>query len=188
MIKVRVEQRPAFRVIGRKTWIAGTGDEAAFGRFWEQCEANGLLRTLDGIRGGRKPGPLTNGLYLGVSRVEKDPTDRSFYFHVGIESEADTAEHDLEEVVVPASRWAVFANHGPMPQALVAAEMYAFTEWLPGSGYVHASAPEMEVYPPAPDSPEGTLVEFWLPIAAKSDRSGERKPPHPATIPKSAAP
>jgi AraC family transcriptional regulator len=168
VIKVRIEEKPAFQIIGRKTWIGGTDDEATFGRFWERCKQDGLLFVLDAIRGGRKPGPLTNGIYLGVSRVEKDPSNRSFFFYVGIESGTKPAEHRLEEVHVPASKWAVFENQGPMPQALVAAEMYAFTEWLPSSSYVHAKVPEMEVYPPG-DAPQGsTPVEFWLPIAEKA--------------------
>jgi AraC family transcriptional regulator len=167
VINVRVEVKPAFQIIGRKTWISGTDDEAAFGRFWEQCKQNGLLNTLDTIRGGRTPGPLTNGIHLGLSCVEKDPSNRSFFFHIGIESGPDPAEHGLEEVRVPASKWAVFENQGPMPQALVAAEMYAFTEWLPNSGYIHASVPEMEVYPPCDAPQESTLVEFWLPIGEK---------------------
>ncbi|HWI64167.1 MAG TPA: GyrI-like domain-containing protein [Symbiobacteriaceae bacterium] len=157
MISVRIEERPAFRVVGRKTWIGGVADEAAFGRFWDQCREDGLLGKLHELRGGTT---VTGGHYVGVSRVEADPANRSFYFYVAVESDADAAAFGLEEVLLPASKWAVFQNRGPMPQALVAAEMYAFTQWLPASGLVHDAAPEMEVYPPG----EGGLVEFWLPV------------------------
>jgi len=34
-----------------------------------------------------------------------------------------------------------------VPESIVQAEMFAFMEWLPQSGYEHALAPEMEVYP-----------------------------------------
>ena len=55
-----------------------------------------------------------------------------------------------------------------MPEAIVEAEIYAFTQWLPTSGFVHANAPEMEVYPPGSrgDS-DDNYCEFWLPIAEK---------------------
>jgi AraC family transcriptional regulator len=43
--------------------------------------------------------------------------------------------------------------------------MQAFMHWLPTSGFRHASAPELEVYPPD-DAAGGVLVEFWLPIVA----------------------
>ncbi len=54
-----------------------------------------------------------------------------------------------------------------MPEALIDAEMYAFTQWLPASAYRHANAPELEVYP----ARDGNPVEFWLPIALRSSIS-----------------
>ncbi|HOT92687.1 MAG TPA: hypothetical protein PLJ78_16680 [Anaerolineae bacterium] len=40
-------------------------------------------------------------------------------------------------------------------------------EWLPASNYVHALAPEMEVYYPG-ESGSDYYCEFWLPIAPKA--------------------
>ena len=71
-------------------------------------------------------------------------------------------EDALESYTVPATTWAIFECHGKLPEAIVASEMYAFGEWLPSSGYVHALAPEMEVYPP-----RDGYCEFWLPIRKK---------------------
>jgi AraC family transcriptional regulator len=48
--------------------------------------------------------------------------------------------------------------------SLVTAEIYAFSQWLPASGCVHALAPEMEVYPPGQGEP---YCEFWLPVVSK---------------------
>ena len=33
MVKVRIEQKPEFIIVGRKTWISGSGNEL-FGEFW----------------------------------------------------------------------------------------------------------------------------------------------------------
>ena len=86
MSKPRIVERPAFQVVGKKTWISGQ-DNALFGRFWDRCRAEG---------------------------------------------------------------------------------MYAFMEWLPNSDYVHANAPEMEVYAPGSDGgSENNYCEFWLPIVDK---------------------
>jgi AraC family transcriptional regulator len=161
MIDVRLVERPAFEVVGRKTWIGGQ-DNAEFGRFWAQCRADGLLAALAELRGSQ-PGPQTDGMFLGVSQVERDPSDRAFYFMIAVEAPADSSDADLERHTVPAARWAVFRTQGAIPDALVEAEMYAFGEWLPASGYAHAPAPEMEVYPPEGEGEAG-LVEFWLPI------------------------
>lgn len=167
MIEMRIESKPAFAIVGRKTWISGQ-DNAAFGCFWQQCHQEGLFDSIVAL-GGARPGPVTQGMALGVSCVEADPTVRRFYFYVGLELAGHISPHalttkGLERYEVPASTWAIFRSQGPMPDALVALEIYAFTQWLPKSGHVHANAPELEVYPPG-RAPEGeTLAEFWLPV------------------------
>ena len=158
MISVRLVDAPSFAVVGRKTWIAGQ-DNAAFGAFWQACRQDGLIDRLRALRGG-EPGPITDSLVLGVSCVERDPSDRAFDFYVAAESGEHDCNDALERYVVPAATWAVFENRGPLPEALIAAEMYAFMEWLPASGYRHALAPELEVYPARGDD----LAEFWLPV------------------------
>jgi len=166
-VEPRIVERPAFQVVGKKTWISGQ-DNSLFGRFWEQCRAESLLETFEQI-GGFRPGPQTGGVTLGVSCVERDPAKREFYYLIGIESPDSVP--GLEIYTVPASRWAVFECHGPVPGSIVQAEMYAFMEWLPNSDYVHANAPEMEVYPPESDgSSEDKTCEFWLPIKSKEAR------------------
>ena len=107
-----------------------------------------------------RAGPQTNGAVLGISRVENDPSKREFYYMIAVEAPSSEAEPDLETYRVPASQWAVFECRGKVPDSIVSAEMYAFVEWLPASGFEHANAPEMEVYPSGSD----TYCEFWLPI------------------------
>jgi AraC family transcriptional regulator len=175
MVQYRLVDRPAFEVAGRTTYISGP-DNAQFGRFWEICQAEGLFARFEQLTGMR-PGPQTGGITLGVSRVEKDPVRRDFAYMIAVEVSPGTTVADgsgvpnakalesLEVFLIPACRWAVFECRGRIPEALVAAEIYAFREWLPASGYTHALAPEMEVYPPAPRQENGaTFCEFWLPV------------------------
>lgn len=161
MIDVRLVECAAFAVLGRKTWISGQ-DTQQFGRFWEKCRADGLLQHLEQL-GGLQPGPHTRGVTLGVSCVAADPANRAFDYLIGIEETPQTPPNALERCAVPAGLWAVFACRGKMPEALVTSEIYAFSQWLPASGYQHAAAPEMEVYPPQTPGSE-PYCEFWLPI------------------------
>ncbi len=163
MISYRIIDRPAFVVAGRSTWISGPDNEQ-FGRFWDQCKTGGLFDRFAQLTG-FAPGPQTGGATLGISRVEADPANRAFSFMVAVEVQEQADTGDLERYTVPASRWAVFEAHGPVPEALVAAEMFAFGEWLPASGYVHAFAPEIEVYPPTAGG--GPHCEFWLPVTVQ---------------------
>ncbi|MCU0522312.1 MAG: GyrI-like domain-containing protein, partial [Anaerolineae bacterium] len=159
----------------RSTWISGP-DNAQFGRFWQQCKDDGTFDRFQALTG-MAPGPHTQAHVLGVSRVEANPALREFTFMVAVEAPPDSDPrdsdprdsdpHDLVRISIPACRWAIFEAHGPVPEALVAAEMYAFIEWLPASGLVHAHAPEMEVYPPSPDGQP--YCEFWLPVERGSE-------------------
>jgi AraC family transcriptional regulator len=164
MIAVRIVDRPAFLIAGKSVYISGP-DNAQFGRFWQECQADGLMGQFERMTGFR-PGAQTGGATLGVSRVEQDPNKRDFHYMIAVEAADGAAdESGLESYTVPACRWAVFECHGPVPEAIVAAEIYAFSQWLPASGYTHAFAPEMEVYPPASEA-QGSepYTEFWLPI------------------------
>ena len=83
MVNFRLIERPAFEVIGQKTWI-GDQDNEPFGRFWQESQLNGLLAALGQLRANYN-GPQTNGLTLGISRVEQDTFKREFYYMIAIE-------------------------------------------------------------------------------------------------------
>lgn len=163
MTVVRLIERPAFIVAGKQTYISGPDNEQ-FGRFWQQCRDDGFLRVFDEIKQANDcwAGAQTHSDMLGVSRVEQDPSKREFFYMIAIEVPAGATVGGLEVYQVPASTWGVFECRGAIPEALVESEMYAFGQWLPQSGYVHAHAPEMEVYPAYKDD---TYCEFWLPVA-----------------------
>ena len=176
MINVKIVDKPAFEVMGKKTWISGQDNEL-FGRFWVQCEQERLFERFERL-GGNRPGQQTGSSMLGISRVEADPTNRAFYYMIAIEAPGggapgtgapETGAEDLERYCVPASRWAVFECVGKVPEAIVKSEMVAFMEWLPASEYEHARAPEMEVYFPGNDgASDESYCEFWLPIVERS--------------------
>lgn len=166
MIRVRIERKPEFKIVGRKIWISGTDDNEIFGQFWQKSHENGLVNLLHKIRESKHETIIDSGVF-GVSCVEKDPNNRSFYFYIGTECDECPKDVDLEEYFVPVCEWAVFENTGAIPDTLIESEMYAFLEWLPKSKYIHANAPEMEVYPSCNSSKEGMLSEFWLPIVEK---------------------
>jgi len=173
MTKFRIIEKPGFDVAGKKIWISGQ-DNALFGQFWIQCQQEKLFDIFEQFRG-MQVGSQTKSSVLGISCVEKDPASRAFYYMIAIEK-PEKHSTDLEIYHVPASQWAVFECVGKVPEAIVNSEIYAFTEWLPTSGYEHAKAPEMEVYFPGNDGErEDSYCEFWLPITSKSKVIIERQ-------------
>lgn len=103
---------------------------------------------------------ILDSTVFGVSCVEKDPNNRSFYFYIAAESDICPEGMELEKYEIQACEWAVFRNRGDIPGTLIEAEMYAFMEWLPNSKYEHTNALEMELYPPYNDLKDGISVEF----------------------------
>lgn len=158
MVKVRIEEKPSFSVVGKKTWISGQNNEE-FGAFWKESHESGLIKELYDLTQ-NQPGKITNSNVFGISCVEKDPNNRAFHFFIAAETDKEISDSGLESYIVPASIWAIFESYGDLPMSLIEAEMYAFMEWLPSSSYRHALAPELEVYP----SNDQKAVEFWLPI------------------------
>jgi AraC family transcriptional regulator len=152
VVKVRLENKPAFEVTGIKTWISKVED---FYNFWSKCHEDDTVSTLKSLGNHN----ITGSLIFGVSRVENDPNNREFFFYIATEY-AKNDNKNFETFTIPASQWAIFECKGDVSNALFEAEMYAFKEWLPSSGYIHAKAPELEVYPIR----DSQAVEFWLPI------------------------
>jgi AraC family transcriptional regulator len=169
MKEPRIIHRPAFLIAGLKTMITGP-DNSQFARFWDRCRSEGLLDRLQALTGSA-PGPQTGGITLGVSRVEKDPARRDFEYMIAVEVPPAAPTGNLELYWVPANKWAVSSCWGQIPDSLVEAEIYAFSQWLPSSDYQHGFAPEMEVYPPAPEGSMGErYCEFWLPLEVLPNR------------------
>jgi AraC family transcriptional regulator len=164
----RLVDCPSFIITGKGTWISEP-DNSQFARFWEQSREAGWLDKLTKMRGSN-PGLQTGGMILGVSRVENDPSIRSFNYMIAIEQpeEQRAVDREFESYAIPACRWAVFECWGPVPDSIVEAEMYAFMKWLPSSDYAHALAPEMEVY--LPDQAGAPGCEFWLPVLSSRSR------------------
>jgi len=155
MVEVNVEPRPAFSIIGQKTFITS---QDQFATFWSASHENGVIGLLNEIRA-EHGNPITQGTHIGLSCTEKDPTNRDFYFYVAVEyPNIENKYNHLETHNVLSFDWAIFSKNSRAISALIECEMYAFKEWLPSSGYKHAFGPEMEVYH------EGEKIEFWLPV------------------------
>ncbi len=103
MVKIRIEKKPEIKIIGRKIWISGTDDSEAFGAFWEKSHQDGLIDC-----------PV-----FGVSCVEKNPQDRSFYFFIATECNDYPKVCDLDKYIIPACEWAIFENIGELPMCLL---------------------------------------------------------------------
>ena len=167
-MQYRIVEKPAFKAAGPV--IETTGVEGAnlkeIPAFWRTRNADGTVGRLAG-----QMGPL--GL-LGVC-YDYDPRETTLKYMIGIE-EPSRGLADLpagsQVVTIPAGTYAVFESVGAMPAAIQRTWKQIYSEWFPASGYEHAGAPELEVYPRNEgskgdiNSPD-YLCEVWIPVRRK---------------------
>lgn len=150
MLEYKIVKKPQFTVVGKSRMFNSETSYQEIPKFW--CEVMGMENC-----------PLL-GMY-GVC-LDLDENGKEFEYLI--------ADNYIpwEEIpegyvakVVPASTWAVFPCHGPMPQALQDVNTRMWSEWLPNcKNYRLAMNLNIEMYAPPADNPEDTYSEIWLPV------------------------
>ena len=151
----RIETKEAFRIIGISAPLDHEIENnfMAVPKMWQEASVNGTIQKLAGMMDTPPMG------LLGVSACN-DAEQWKYYIAVS-STKADGA---FEEYTVHASTWAIFSETGTN-QSIQELEQRIVTEWLPGSGYEYANAPDIEVYL-NPD-PQNAQYEVWIPVAKK---------------------
>lgn len=153
----QIIEREAFRVVGKSIRV-NIENKQVISNFWNESNQNGFTREL-----GKISGPLG---VLGVC-TEFNSALQEFSYYIASEKMNENSNERLEELKIPASTWAIFESIGPMPGAIQQVWDRIYSEWFPTSGYEHAFAPEMEVYPEGDVNDENYRCEVWIPVVKK---------------------
>jgi AraC family transcriptional regulator len=159
-MKYKVVERDGFQVVGIKREFSLVNGENLLGipKLWDEVNENGTVDLLFKLNNGRIKG------VLGVCVTNKDTQSKQVMdYWVATEYDGDTPD-GLLKLEVPASKWAVFEVHGPMPDAMQKAWKQIFSEWLPSSGYEHAGTPALEVYTAKNSFSPDFYSEIWIPV------------------------
>ena len=158
----RIEQKEAFRVVGKKITLSADGAEAsnlqAIPAFWG--EAAGLIPELCA---------LNDAAPKGILGVCTPPGKKTFDYFIAAASSLPLPQ-GMEEYAIGAHTWAIFQCLGPMPSAMQEMQKRILTEWLPSSGYDYADAPDIELYAPGDQSASDYRSEIWLPVKRQETR------------------
>ncbi|MFK3939233.1 GyrI-like domain-containing protein [Alkalihalobacillus sp. NPDC078783] len=161
-MKYSVVEKNEFQIIGVKREFSSVGEEEnikGIPEFWEEVNQNGTSDMLFQLNDGVVKGVL--GVCGEVSEEQKK--DSVFEYWVAT-SHAGKAPEGMASLRLPASKWAVFEVHGPMPTAMHHAWKQIYSEWFPSTGYVHAGIPEFECYTDEDPSSPDLYSEIWIPI------------------------
>lgn len=156
-MQYRIVERDRFQVVGMKREFSCVDGEnlVEIPKLWNEVNENGTDDLLFKLNNGQIPG------VLGVCVATKSKDTMNYW----IATEYDGAPPDgLEKMEIPASKWAVFEVHGPMPHAMQKAWKQIFSEWFPSSGYKYAGTPELEVYSDEDPSSPDLYSEIWIPV------------------------
>ena len=152
----KILKKEKMHIIGFKKWFSteNDGQLTEIPKMWDSI--------TDEMR--KKITALSNN--DGVVGLCADMYDGGFDYWIGCMSDQECPE-DLEEIVIPASSWAVFEVIGsmrPIPNPMQDIWKRIYSEWLPNSGYEHAMLPEIEYYSSGDMLADDYKSEIWIPV------------------------
>jgi AraC family transcriptional regulator len=158
-MKYRIEEKPAFRVVGVKEQFSAVAEESfvELPKMWARCNADGTTEAVCKLIEGELNGAL--GICASFNG------DKFDYWIAAPTSKA--CPPDMYEMEVPASTWAIFDVTGAMPKAIQDVNRRIYSEWLPTSGYDHAKTPDFELYPEGDLNSFDYKSEIWIPVVKK---------------------
>lgn len=155
-MKYRIEEKEAFQVMGVERLIS-TEDGQNFiqiPRFW-----NEIWETPQGKEMVKNAGELG---FLGIC-ADMNEEQSEFTYMIAVEKN-DASMEELVVREISTQTWAVFEARGPLPQSIQMIWERIFSEWFPSTGYEHANAPELEIYPTGDTNAQDYYCEIWIPI------------------------
>lgn len=155
-MQYRVVERERFQIAGIKRTFSLVNEKnlAEIPKMWDAVNGDGTDELLFS---------LNNGPITGVLGVCIDKSSEAIDYWIATAHDGDEPD-GLSTLTIPASKWAVFEVHGPMPDAMQTVWKHIFSEWFPSSGYKHAGTPELEVYTDEDPSSPDLYSEIWIPV------------------------
>ncbi len=158
-MKHRIEDKPAFRLIGLKARVplVHEGPNNAIIEFQRGLDPSITKRMLE-FADTEPSGPVSVTDNIDEQRTEGSELD---YWHAVASSKQ--APEGFESLEVPAGLWVVFETEGKFPEVLQRMWADAATEWFPANPYRWAPGPEMLSVHVEPGGTHGR-GQLWIPI------------------------
>ncbi|ABM09912.1 AraC family transcriptional regulator [Pseudarthrobacter sp. PvP004] len=158
-MKHRIEDKPAFRLIGLKARVplVHEGPNHAIIEFQRGLDPAVTARMLE-LADADPAGPLSVTDNMEEQRTEGSELD---YWHAVASTKP--APPGFDSLEVPAGLWVVFETEGKFPEVLQGMWADAATEWFPANPYRWAPGPEMLSVQVEPGRTHGR-GQLWIPI------------------------
>jgi AraC family transcriptional regulator len=151
-MKVRIEKKPAFSIVGIKRTFRNDATENLLPSFWGETpkETYDKLRALSDIE---------PKWFVGLCSDFDGSHEFDYYIATAT---TQNAPEGFVKFDVPAATWAILEKDGEFMDL----STRFWKEWLPSSGYRRAdeSVPDVEVYPDYDMPKENFNYEQWYPV------------------------
>ncbi|WP_058307713.1 AraC family transcriptional regulator [Gracilibacillus massiliensis] len=161
-MKYSIVEKHAFQIVGINREFPCVAEEenvVGIPELWKEVNQNGTSELLFQLNDGEVKGVL--GVCGEVSEAQKKTNVFDYWVATSYAGEVPEGMHGIE---IPASKWAVFEVHGPMPIAMQNTWKQIFSEWFPSTGYEHAGTLEFESYSDEDPNRPDLYSEIWIPI------------------------
>ncbi len=154
-MEYRVEEKPAFRVMGVSKIFSYETANADIPQYWDEIHVQAAVKPVEGM--------------YGICFDEEMGGNRFRYMIADDLEEGKAGEKNLETYEVPRHTWAIFPCRGAMPLSLQEVNRRIFSEWLPASNYEIAEGYNIEYYSDSAEFKDGTqdpdyYAEVWIPV------------------------
>ncbi len=154
-MEYRVEEKPAFRVMGVSKMFSYETANADVPQYWDEIHVQAAVKPVEGM--------------YGICFDEEMGGNRFRYMIADDLEEGEAGEKNLETYEVPRHTWAIFPCRGAMPLSLQEVNRRIFSEWLPASNYEIAEGYNIEYYSDPAEFKDGTqdpdyYAEVWIPV------------------------
>lgn len=153
----RLEEKPAFRLIGKSIQCADGEQHKKVPKFWSDCQKDGTFSRLVSLGNGTPAG------LFGLFQLEESGFSKEMEYSIMAASDKDLPE-GFREIWIPEAVWAVFDCKGAVPQAIQNGWKYLEEEWLARYPFEHANCPELEWYSSGNSYDNDYLSQIWIPV------------------------
>lgn len=156
----KLTEKPGFTLVGTSIEVSTEHGEnmVKIPAFWNEISQNGTMDKILSLPGIKE---LTGACIMDDPKATVFTYAAAGFFESPIEAPGFTSWN------VGPQTWAVFEVVGQMPQAIQDVWQRIFAEWFPATGFEHANAPELEVYPPGDTTAPDYRCEIWIPVVKK---------------------
>lgn len=154
-MEYRVEEKPAFRVMGVSKMFSYETANADIPQYWDEIHVQAAVKPVEGM--------------YGICFDEEMGGNRFRYMIADDLEEGEAGEKNLETYEVPRHTWAIFPCRGAMPLSIQEVNRRIFSEWLPAGNYEIAEGYNIEYYSDSAEFKDGTqdpdyYAEVWIPV------------------------